>query len=56
MTQIAEMSEPQRRHGIFVGGIGRGKSGEIAVGEGQYENVARHLAEIDRLDEIVECR
>ncbi len=50
------MREPQRRQHVFVGGIGRGESGEIAVGEGQHQNVARRLAEIDRLDDIVECR
>ncbi len=56
MTQVAEMSEPQRRQGVLVGGVGRGKPGEIAVGEGQHKNIAGLLTEIDRLDDVVECR
>jgi len=48
--------EPKRGKHILVGRIGGGKSSEIAVGEGQHDNIARCLAEIGRLDDIIECR
>ena len=54
MAQVTQMREPHaRQRGAF--GVPRGsKAGEIAVGERQNRDVARRLAEIDRLDDVVE--
>ena len=55
VTQIAQMREPHARQ---IGALAlprRGEAGEIAVGERQYCDVARRLAEINRFDELVEA-
>ena len=56
MTQIAQMGEPQARQPVLLLGVGGGKRGKIAVGEGQHDDVARLLPEIDRLDQVVKAR
>ena len=55
MTQIAQMREPHARQVLALGLPRRGEAGEIAVGERQYGDVARWLAEIDRFDDFVEA-
>ena len=56
MAQVAQMREPHARQQVALRGPGRGERGEIAVGERQHHHVARRLAEIDRLDDVVEAR
>ena len=56
VAELAEMHQPERWQRVLVGGVGRCQPGEIAVDEGQHDDIARRLAEIDRLDDVVECR
>ena len=56
MAQIAEMREPHAWQTMPLGSVGRGETGEVAVGERQDHDVARRLAEIDRFDAVVEAR
>ncbi len=54
MAQIAQMGEPQAGQTVFLRRVGRRQAGEVAIGERQDHDVARRLAEIDRLDHVVE--
>ena len=56
MAQVTQMREPQARQHSTFRGIGDGETGKVAVGERQDHEVARALAEIDRLDDVVEAR
>ncbi len=56
MAQVAQMGEPHARQQVALRGPGGGERGEIAVGKRQHHHVARRLAEIDRLDDVVEAR
>ena len=56
MAQIAEMREPHARQPILLRRIGRSEPGKVAVGKRQDHDVARRLAEIERLDAVVEAR
>ena len=56
MAQVAEMREPHAGEPVLLHRIGRGKTGKVAVGERQDNNVARRLIQIARLDDIVERR
>jgi hypothetical protein len=50
------VGEAHRRQRGLVGRPGGGEAGEVAVGEREHRDVARRLAEIDRLDDVVEAR
>ena len=54
VAQIAQRRESQARKRIALDRPGGGEAGEIGVGEGQHHHIARRLAEIDRLDDLVE--
>ncbi len=56
MAQIAQMREPHARQRVAFRRPGRGEPGKVAVGERQDHDIARRLAEIDRLDDVVEAR
>ncbi len=56
MLEIAQVREPHARQGLTLHCPGGGEAGEIAVGEREHCHVARRLAEIDGLDDLVERR
>src|SRR5712691_4784151 len=56
VAQIPQRREPQARQRVALECPGSGEGGKIAVREGQDDHVARRLAEIDRLDGLVERR
>ena len=64
MLQVAQLHQPHARQRVaflvallvaFLG-PGRRKPREIAVGKRQDRDIARRLAKIDRLDDVVEAR
>ena len=56
MAQVAQMREPHARQTMPLRRVGRGETGEVAIGERQDHDVARRLAEIERFDAVVEAR
>jgi hypothetical protein len=56
MAEIAQMREPQARQRVSLSCVCRSDPSEIAVGERQDHDIARRLAEIERLDQIVKAR
>ncbi len=56
MAQVAQMREPHGWQRVALHGIRGGKPGKIAIGKRQHHDIARRLAEIDRLDDVVERR
>ena len=54
VTQFAQMRQPQARQPVLLRRVSRSETGKIAIGERQDHDLARRLAEIDRLDHVVE--
>ena len=54
MAQVAQMREPHARQRVPLHRPRRCQTGKVAVGERQHDHVSRRLAEIDRLDDLVE--
>ena len=54
MAKLAQVREPHARQRRAFRLPSRGEPGEIAVGEGEHDDVAGRLAEIDRFDDLVE--
>ena len=56
MAQIAQVGQADAGQVRAIGFPRGRKRGEIAIGERQYDNVARRLSEIDGLDNLIEGR
>src|SRR6185295_18224784 len=54
MPQVPQIGEPNGGKGVALPGPRNGEAGEVAVGERKDDDIAGELAQIDRLDQIVD--